>query len=260
MDDTRGSLGIYIDLDSILDTRLGTIAKHNKKDAVTLIEDVNYYTRIIDEFPQIGMTFKDFRRLYNKRDVEVLKESLMSNMGAILRDIVIDAMTKMDTQPFYKEIIIYLNIYPYQLSEKEQIEIGKALHVYVGDFPAIKMIYKKPYEVSPKWIADNILLVFMYDGTIWLQLISAYFAKMRIPDVSIYMPAIFLTRTPTEKEYKELEVDYDGKYDNYFQMYSDVGKMIIDMEYLPIDHYCIENNVYQELIDKEKKKDNEKKE
>lgn len=158
---------VCIDIDSLLDTRLALLYAISPATCRKLISTNAYQTRVKDEFDKIA--YNVFTPLYKERGKGILKMALQTGMFKLLKqhygDIVTDEQSLLDnTRP-----TIYINTYPYELDSEEISYFTYAISKIIPKAP-IEFIYKSNYELTPKWVSDNVSLMFKYDGLEWLEL------------------------------------------------------------------------------------------
>lgn len=127
---------ILIELDALLDTRLGAMRIFSESLWANTWNDPAYYNRLVDDFEHFGQgTTLMWEGIYNQRgtlrdekgDLKVLRNSVMSvmvgKMGMHLRQL----YSKRTTEPNFKGCDVKVNVWPYELDEIDKEEIVLAL-------------------------------------------------------------------------------------------------------------------------------------
>ena len=74
---------IYVDLDSLFDTRLAILDKIDTRYA-TLVYEAGYCNRTEDAFPRLSK--EAFKKLFDDRDNDVLSRALLTNVIGMVKD------------------------------------------------------------------------------------------------------------------------------------------------------------------------------
>ena len=113
MEKTIPFSSIFIELDALLDTRIGTIANMN----INLVEDIlkdGYYTRIADSFK--GIELDEFKFRYDNRTKSVLKDSMVTPMINMITEFANKLLANIVTSPNHYLPRVIINIHPYKLT------------------------------------------------------------------------------------------------------------------------------------------------
>lgn len=193
---------IYVDIDALLDTRLGTIHKHDSELATKIITSGKYHTRDCDEFD--GLDKDKFRELYNNRDNEVLKCSVVTNVIVLLKQLVFNFNQQAITKPFHSGCKLCINLYPYSLSDEETSLIRDSVECAISQLIEINFINLSPVMLNPRYCKESFALMIKYDYEDWLNQNAKAFESCILPEVMLYAPAIYFNKKPTENELSEI--------------------------------------------------------
>src|SRR5690606_17954218 len=132
---------IHIDLDSLIDTRLGILIEMNESAALDLLKK-GYRTRTSDDWHKLDPVFDndDFAVRYKNRTVSALMNSSITGMIVSLFDILKRLEKDKVNTPFVEDIIVHLNIYPYKLSAQEEEEFVKCMQYYSPSSATIEIV------------------------------------------------------------------------------------------------------------------------
>lgn len=204
--------GIYVSLDVLLDTRLGTIAKLGGTDLVMQVLSGNYHSRKDDKFP--GVNVEAFKSMYANRDVETLALSTLTGVESLLERIVTSLMKQALVRPFHEGVRIVVNTYPYQLTEEDQQQVMVMLAVKMNGFSQVEIPFKmetvflSDTELTPDYCKSNFSAMLMYDYENWLQVQQEKLLRQPMPEVTLYAPAIYHVQTPTEEQVREMKAQF----------------------------------------------------
>ena len=192
---------IYIDLDALLDTRLGTLSLINKGIADKVLLSGNYHSRDEDVFE--GIDKEVFKLAYSKRNTFTLANSMLTNIMAVVRKLVSGIKEQAIIRPFAEGAEVVINCFPYELSEDENIMIGKAVNSWLQDTAVIKIINCDKKEITPEHCKSNYSVLIMYDYGDWVNIHADAFARTQIPDILLLAPKIYFEKKPSEAELAE---------------------------------------------------------
>lgn len=125
MEACSNSVKVLVDLDALLDTRLGAVSRLSSTAAVRLVKgdwinrDNDFWQRTSPEF-----TYEQFRELYFRREKETLMASGPTSMGLLLEDIAKDIQLDPGSPERVKVCELVVNLDRYQLDafETEELE------------------------------------------------------------------------------------------------------------------------------------------
>jgi len=190
---------IYLELDTILDTRHTTLYSMSPDIADKVIANKTYTNRVKDSFELI--TNKIFKLVYATRD----KLHLLTASQTFIPEILTVTALKLSEEKRLKNtgngsIDVYLNCYPYELQETE-INTLQALVKTMAVDSNVVVINKPPTEITPKWVRDHVGYVIMYDGISWVNyhLSTGDFLKSNLTNTTLLTPIILGEGLPASK-------------------------------------------------------------
>lgn len=234
---------IYAELDGIFDTRAGTIARLSQEAALAVLLS-GYHEREIDEFA--GVDMEAYRDLYQKRDVETLKHSGVTNVVSLISDMVRAIAAKAIVHPLLKGAKVVINTYPYKLGSEELVELGKAVEARIRplaseelnptSYTPIEFIHMSPEELTPQFCKQEqyaMMLVYEYDS--WMSLHTKAFEHTRLADVVMIAPAIYYNQLPSESEMDDLKKNAAHP----LHAVEILAKPLIDLQLIPVEHFSV---------------------
>lgn len=195
---------IFVDLDSLLDTRLPIVYFIDEDLASTITSDNSYHDRISDKFGYV--TNYIFNLFYRMRNKTLLTYAAPTNILKIIRSYCIETYADNRLVGGSKPSTLYINIHPYKLIQTEidniSVAVSKAINIeniIIVDIP-IK-------DITPEWIKDKISLLVMYDGMKWLEHhISTYnLIKEPLLDTVLLAPALLLGKKNNYNKIKDID-------------------------------------------------------
>jgi len=241
MSKTKNLSSILVSLDCILDTRLGTLAKidPNKVDEILLTED--YHTRDTDVFE--GIDNELYKKLYKSRDTNTLANSMITNIMPLLRHLVSKLNEQAVVRPYSDGAKIIVNLYPYKLKKEEQIEIGKAVASWMQGMAPVSLINMSPTQLSPYYCKNTFALMLMYDYEEWLEGNAELFYKTQMPEISMFVPAIYFNDKPSDVELAKMQNESMSP----FQAMESLAKTIIDLTLIDVAFFSIFSEKFKDI-------------
>lgn len=207
MSDKKDVINAYTTLDTILDTRLPVLTVMAPKVAQKVVNNMYYYSRIMDEFDIIP--YNMFKPIYESRSKAILKVATPTYILESIRDYINESIHTSKERGSYDEMILYVNSYPYKLNEVEVTNLTIGL---TNMFPnvIVEIINKSPLELTPKWIDTNIAVMFDYNGLEWIELHNSLGNLIKDPviEVAMFVPTLinrYIDTTDFNKKIKDIE-------------------------------------------------------
>lgn len=224
-------------LDCIFDTRLGVLYQKDL-DLVSKAIKGNYNDRIIDSFP--GLRFNDFKKLYDGRDKSVLVHAIRTPIVDMIKDFAFKSLQMGITTPFDMNPKIYLNIYPYELSETQINNIIRPLVMLTHGAVEVKAIHLPVDDLTPGYLkSENVSIFTQYNFTEWLDTHSKskVFLNDTCPQITMLSPTmVFKELTQTEvSKFKS------GAFDPFTQLEEEI-KIIVNLKFLDTSMFNFVSN------------------
>lgn len=186
---------IYIDLDSLLDTRLAVAASISGEGAVDIIDNPDYYSRELDNLGDMTNRFTDeqYQQAWKDRNADVLELAKPTAMLVSLKSMVQKLSMDAIRTPFVDGIIVDLNIYPYsELSKEEREEMRAAMSFHLGSDVRLNIVNHAPTELVPGSRLERYSTVIMYRLNEWVSAVYEKFDETnRVPRITFVGPAIY---------------------------------------------------------------------
>ena len=193
---------IYIELDAILDTRLGVLWQMDSKKAEGLLYN-GYHQRQIDNFSLLDSTIdhNEYLANYAKRNVETLKVSRLTNLVYLINRISIDLEDEGLRGPKVDGVEVTVNIYPYDLSAVEADVLKDSVQSHLGLMTGVNVISEPLTSLTPKVIKDKYSAIILYNFRDWISKLNPDdLVAHKFPTIRVIAPAIYEHSIPTEKD------------------------------------------------------------
>lgn len=166
---------LYVTLDALLDTRLGTLFHIDPERAITALHKPDhagdtYFTRKYDAF--YGYDQAEYEEAYKNRDKAVLKNAVMTQVVLMMKFFVDKTVKASISTPYAKYPKIVINLYPYVLSDVEIALLKHGVNAVLRDTADIETVFMSPKEVTPAYLKQNFASAVMYDYIDWLEVHS----------------------------------------------------------------------------------------
>lgn len=194
---------IYVDLDSLFDTRLAILDKIDTKYA-TLVYGAGFAERVEDAFPNISK--EQFKKLFDERDNDILSRSLLTGVVSMVEEHLKETVKTLHKTPGSKEVNVYINCWPYEFDIEGVEMILKPIHEMAQNRANIHAMNKDPRTIPSSFFSNKFAFLVMYDYTRWLfsvlddpRTISNPMAK-----TTLIAPKLFLADTFDDKDMQEM--------------------------------------------------------
>lgn len=195
---------LLVELDCLLDTRLGTLIKMDESVAEKVVQS-NYQVRDSDRWNELvsDVEQEDYDYLYRKRDVETLKLSKLTSMIPMLGKMVADIQESALNDIEDDRVQIHINSHPYKLSKLDQEALKDALLFHLGGVVELTFVNIPLIGLMPDMIGDTYDGVILYDIDSWLKKHQGALMENRIPGVVFMCPAIYFNEKPNADQLRE---------------------------------------------------------
>ena len=189
------NFGLYLEIDSFLDTRLAMVYCINPELAKTITSE-DYNTRNCDNYGY--MSHDIFAQLYSIRNKNLLELATPTKIKYLVYEIMLNKNNNMlnvkDGYQRVKTPIIYFNTYPYNLNNDE-INNFKSLLKNIYHFCEIEMVNMDIDQCNPTWIYKHVDHAIMYYGLKWLEhhVSNGNLTNSPIPGVALILPDIIFS-------------------------------------------------------------------
>lgn len=224
---------ILIDLDSILDTRLGTLHCNNPEAALDLVTRTEYWHRTFTDWSKLTngkVTDDEFNQWWAKRGNTELHASRMTNIILVLMKIVNDYFNNLDEGVVTDELALTVNIYPYSLDGEEMDDMSMILRTYLNADLFIEYISASPEEITPTYLHDNYAAMIIWDFHTWIKLQAEALVKRPCPTINVIGPKLF------EKDPSALTTSQKA---DEFTKFKLIMLEMLGYEYVNVDYYCM---------------------
>ncbi|AEH03593.1 hypothetical protein AVT69_gp168 [Pseudomonas phage PhiPA3] len=191
---------ILIDLDALLDTRLGTIQRICPEAAVDLVKTRDYWTRENDFWDVLTkgrITNEQFAEAYAERGgqntADTLNASVMTGiMPFLMRVLAEDNVNRMDNMgnPL-DEVCVCVNIHPYDLDGEYKEQLVEIIKELYGQSTTVEIVKHSMEELSPFFMDALFAMYITYDFIPWVKYHAEELGKVKMNCFNFIGPKIF---------------------------------------------------------------------
>lgn len=194
---------ILIELDSLLDTVLGTLGKIDPNIATKVLQSGKYHKRTTNKFD--GVSPEQFKEAWDTRDIETLQNSVLTNMSYFMQRMIKDSLISSISQAKMELLRFTINVYPYEFDDPELVEmlIG-CIRFYTYSTAEIQVISIPPKEMTPEYCSSNFQIMVMRDWAGWLNNHKSFFEVKGLPELTVVTPQLFADDAPGYDELVKL--------------------------------------------------------
>lgn len=207
---------IYVDLDSLLDTRAGLLSLIDEEQAVDTIMQPAYYVRKSNDFGFVDG--KTFNERFRKRGNEVLEHAPVTRMTTKLNEFVEEILATPAYQYSKDKLSLLVNIYPYTMTDDEKLELEAIMMYYTNQLIPIEIVSMGLDWLTPSHFKAQYDLVIMYDWGLWVAQHGAQLANDRLNEVTFFVPRIFFESELTEEQLREEGFESSDKMLDFAEM------------------------------------------
>lgn len=230
---------ILVELDCLLDTRLGTLALIDENLLIKALGD-GYVVREEENFPPLSK--KLFIELYDSRDKEVLKISPLTSCPEFIKELSFNVLRQATESPVASGVEIIVNTYPYILTDSEAKDLLTSLAIFTNKFINLKLIHASYEELTPAVCKASFDSMFLYQYDKWLDVhtVLGNFKNVNVSKLMLYGPKIFFNRKPTFEEKRKFEKEKIS----IFGSIEEIVSATIDLTLLDISIFSVDISKY----------------
>lgn len=226
---------LLLDLDALLDTRLGTLLLLDPAAPKTAVEN-GYYTRTIDDFEELttgAVTNEQFNVAYAKRDLDTLKSSIITGIPHVLVSYLETIRERYLRKLEVSNVLIDINLFPYTLPGPDVQMIIQAFGVMIPEFVKINAVRVDPTTLPPDEFKKSYDGWCTYDFDAWFKVHHQTLLFKRANELTVILPRLHISK-PGELD--EKLNGFQGL--DTHNLHAMVMEEFIRLEYLPVCDYC----------------------
>lgn len=200
---------VLVELDCLLDTRLGTVERINPAAANRLYLGDAYYERDIDDWATLTEGVVDnatFQSHYAARDAHTLELSRPTRMLGFIKRLTQDLDASKVMSPEIESVHVVVNVHPYTLSERECEVLETLVYSYCAIGTKVTTTSLAYEAITPETMETHFDGVVLYEFDRWFTLHAEALNQKLIPRNSLFSPALYIK--PPEALKKETPEEF----------------------------------------------------
>lgn len=182
----------YVELDCLLDTRLGSIACYDLELSAKIALDESYHRRFHNELHRINdrLSEDEYRALWdNRKEMDTLANSRVTKFMYQLRGLIDATRVSEAFIPYKQTGNVFVDVHGWGLSEEELDELKKCLVGFLVT-DRITLVDIGYHHLTPDLIRGRYNSVTLLDFDKWVNIHVDALGKCRMPSVGVHCPAI----------------------------------------------------------------------
>lgn len=228
---------LYVDIDSLLDTRLGTLNVISPEFAVDVTSKDDYFTREEDLFSSeaMGKLPKDiFDRVFEQYRNDILPNSLRTRMFEFIENTLSQLAYGALNSPEQSATALEVNIHPYVLAPEEELKILQVIATILGRRFTVSLINKSVQELEIEYVREHYRVMVMYSYHPWMNHWDAQIKKKPLKDTGLYVPRLWKNYKP---EPAALQQFAEFNTDPFEFLHISLAPFVV-VQFLPIAFWC----------------------
>lgn len=238
---------ILIDLDCLLDTRIGLVATYSQPEALRCATNPEYYQRYQDTFLDQYLEGKSWREEWKNRTQHKLPDGFPSVIVAsgetsfpsiIYEYIKLEINEAIERPGLLDEFKIAINVYPYVLPDNEIKALNDIAHAMFPHIKEVKVVSFDTKSLTPAKIRREYDSYWLYDLPNWLNTHVDEFKSMLHPNTKIFAPRLMYQDQYKFKIDQVVDKVLENK-DNFFEELEAVTKLWFNLNFVAVPYYCL---------------------
>lgn len=232
------SVKILVDLDCILDTRLG-VAETLQPGLVNILLGNDWAQRTRDNIIwELGnFTEAEYKEAYGRRDYKVLAKSLRTGVPSFIDHELTEFTFTQDVDKGEISYAVNVNIFPYLLSKAEADELIRTVLIMIPSVSKVDLYSIDPRGLTGDWLVNaGYTHYYTYDINSWLKRHSQKVIMSPVPRLSVIGPRLRENELDelSDKE-KELAMTI-SPWESMEQSFS----LYLMLRYIDVAHFCLD--------------------
>lgn len=186
---------VYLDLDTLFDTRLATLAQISQEVAAQIFHSNAYWDRDHtnwETLTQGAVTAEQYQTQWDARDNETLQASIITGIIPVLVNIVTEYHRSKKAGTVDYDLAIEINVHPYQLEMEEMDELTRILQDEVlNDDIGVQFISLSLEEMTFEYIKSRYSALVLFDFHHWLKIHCLELPQISLKGITFIVPRLF---------------------------------------------------------------------
>ena len=189
---------IYVELDTLLDTRLATLFQLDPVKTEQVIKE-GYFTRFYDEFE--GFETEVFRQAYAQRNLKTLKDAMATQAIDFINYFTAQTLKAVVTSPFRRQPRLVVNVYPYAMDDAVIPVLIQGIRAATKRLVDIEVVYLPMEAITPQLLKTQYVCAVMYAYWEWLEIhsLNRNLEKVQCPEIALIGPALLKSKEAAQQ-------------------------------------------------------------
>lgn len=182
----------YVELDCLLDTRLGSVACYDLALSAKLAMNESYHSRFHNELHRIDnqLSKDEYQALWdNRKEMDTLTNSRVTKFMYQLRGLIDATRVSEAFIPYKQTGNVFVDIHGWGLDEEEQVELKRCLVGFLVT-DRVTLVDIGYDNLTPEFIRNSYNSVSLIDFDKWVNIHVNALSECRIPSVGFHCPAV----------------------------------------------------------------------
>lgn len=224
---------VLIDLDCLLDTRLGLINHLNPEVASRIAKQEHYWSRDFTDWELLTegeITNEQFNTAWKERGNDVIKQSMMTSIFLPLESTLATHRINKEEGLSDFDVALVINEWPYTLSDDVHDAIKEAVRFHLSGNPLVIFTRTSLDELTPQHMVDNYHQVYMFDFLPWIKRHGFALEKIHAPDLTVVVPRLF------DQDPHDLDTEQKKKDIFFFQM---ITRYYFELQFIEVEYFSM---------------------
>jgi len=185
---------LYVDVDCLLDTRLGVLSGIDPQAAIAAVRNPRYWTRDYNDWELLtdGLVNKErYDAAWALRDMSTLVDSVVTGIPSVLQQLLVDHHKNMKDGSVVDDVGLEVNLAPYAFTDEERDGLEHILQEMFFSDLIITFCYRPLDELTPTLISEQYSGLVMYEFHDWIKTHHEALVSTPCKDVSFVVPRLF---------------------------------------------------------------------
>lgn len=202
---------IAIDLDSLFDTRLGTLTVISADFAARVGGSERYYRRESDIFStkeQGELSVETYDQVRKALANEVLANSMPTRMIKFLKELAVSIIDSTQTKGLVNDLEIHLLTSEYSLSAQEHADLAEMVSQFLNGSFVVKINEVSFKDLTPESARSHYHSMIFYDPQLWINHHERALRDGQTKNLTVYAPDVVRKRNITEQQKRYMQMNH----------------------------------------------------
>lgn len=228
---------IFVELDALLDTRLGTLHGIDPMYGIAAFRSPDYYQRASDDFTALcEVTQAQYNAAYARRNEQTLQDSILTGVCFLLNDVCSKLEEQRLSSPFVESVEVQINLWPYQLDEDTRFWIENAVASFLPVDVTVSSISLPLDQLTLQLIKSTYTGLVLYHFADWMTTHCRDFEHTQIPGVTVIAPKL---HREGQQAFTSKDLGEGLEHLDPYEAIEIAHAPLLGLEWEPVELFCI---------------------